>query len=638
MSVVFGGQVSLGYFMQIAEHVVHLIHSAQSPEKNALKLRPLIADASEPLLWLFLDQDFRHALSWEKALGVKFKRIDIGRLLDTTAGELRQPFIAWVDRLHVRYGTDRHWWFSEISERNTMVSPLFLFVCYLAVTKECLSREQRPCLIVAQSWGLIEALRLLSRSLSVKVRVVSPWQKYIHRFKQFGGLIKALGYFLAVSVYSQVAAWTTRRGCVPPSFAGPSERVLLDTFFEETSLSSDGIFRDRWFPFLHEWLVAQRLEVWVLPTMLVRRQFLADSYRRMRENSTRFLIPEDWLKGRDYLDALVCGLKAWLRPGAVGPLHGLDVRSLVSEERWRQGMNFRSLQTCLISRIPGRLKAAGFIPDKIIEWSENQTIDKALVIGCRCAFPKAIYTAVQNTPLPPNLLNLFPTAVECEYGVTADREVCSGPLATQVLAEQSQGRLNAITGCGLRYAYLWKVSSNHSRSSDNGGSLVVLVALPISVSLAVEILDLMTPLYLERDLTTWYVKPHPIYTVEHFKQFVRSEVLERLTFIEGSLGDWIDKVDVVITAGSGVALEAVALGLPVIQVGSRTGLNYDSLAWFDGLRDRMCYSCEDVRRELDKIEAFTAADYAALQQRGREVLEEWFAPLTEDALQKFIRD
>src|SRR5436309_16109574 len=113
--------------------MIFLCHASDRP----LRVRSRVAPDGEPaecevVPWLFLGRDSRVANAWNDGLGPGFQRIPIGRLLDVAADELRTPFLVWMDELNRQYGAHRSWWFTQLSERNTLVSPLFLFVCYLA--------------------------------------------------------------------------------------------------------------------------------------------------------------------------------------------------------------------------------------------------------------------------------------------------------------------------------------------------------------------------------------------------------------------------------------------------------------------------------------------------------------------------
>src|SRR6266436_4714194 len=49
------------------------------------------------------------------------------------------------------------WWASRLSERNTMVSPLFLRCCYLQVGQMELKNQHGTLCVIAESWAVLES-------------------------------------------------------------------------------------------------------------------------------------------------------------------------------------------------------------------------------------------------------------------------------------------------------------------------------------------------------------------------------------------------------------------------------------------------------------------------------------------------
>jgi hypothetical protein len=582
--------------------------------------------------WVYLASDPDRAGLWETALQPRASRIPIALRLDEAAGALREPFCRWVDDLSRRYGADRHWWFTAVSERNTLISPFFLSICHLQVAKQLLQKDP-PDLIVAGSWGLVIALRRLAAANGVDARVRG--RRYGWGETATSGVrgIGTAAYFLVSAVTAHIAARRSRAGRGPKGFESPPRRrVLARTFFHETHLASDGVFRDRYYPGLLEWLSGQDADLWVLPSVAERQRPLVEKYRWMRSSRTQFVIPEDWLRASDYVDALRFSLKSRRWPDRTPMLAGLDVSALAAAERRRQASGNRYRQACVVSRLPRRLAAAGFEPNLVIDWYENQVTDKGLVLGCRDAFPDAAIKAVQNTCLFENLLHSFPTPVEREQGTLADQIICNGPLAAGLLARSCGDDTATLVGCSFRYRYLWERVAPKQRSP---GGLEVLVALPIFTSETAELIALIRDVCLDRADTAWYVKPHPDVPITAVQRALGPDVAARVTVVEGSVPDWLDRVDVVITGGTGVAVEAAACGIPVVLNRSRISLNYDPLVWFPGLATS-CASSGELRAALDRISRLGHDDRAELFRRGREVLRAVFAPVTDDALRQHV--
>lgn len=617
------------------DSMIYLCSVDEQP--NLVRLRVIPAASNGNIAWLFLGSDARQAWQWQSKLGLCFTRIEIARFLHESATEMRAPFMDWLDKLNWRYGSCPIWWLTQLSERNTMSSPLFLYVCYLKVVQRCLASQPQPVLIVVQSWGLLETIRRELHVLGETVCVISPLRRYFEWcIAELRVVAAAILFWMNVAI-SWISARCTRKVAFSPhQITRPDRIVLLSTFFHESNLTPNGMFKDRYFPYLHEWLAEEGWDVWVLATIADRYSSLVTKYGWMRRSSTHFIIPEDWLTFSDYIGAWLNGFQIGNYSTKIETFVGVEMTSLVAEECQRQmGVN-APRQADLFRRLPARLRQKGFEPVQIVGWSENQMKDKALVLGCHHAFPHVPQTGVNNTTLLPNLLNLFPTAIECESGVVADRYVCSGPLPARLLSEHSNGKLNTIVGCGLRYDYLHKLSAGRSGIDHIDRDLIVLVALPVLLSIAVELLDCLTSIFIERDRTQWCVKPHPDYHIDDLRPFLPDGIWQRLRLVDGSLAEWISYVDVVISAGSGVPLEAVSAGLPSIQIASATRLNYNPLAWFEDESISLCFTANELQRDLDRISTLTTEDCERLASHAHKIRADWFSPVTPNGLRKFL--
>ncbi|MGE0445678.1 MAG: hypothetical protein AB7P99_10655, partial [Vicinamibacterales bacterium] len=576
------------------------------------------------------------AALWQQRLAGGFERVELAYRLDAAAARLRPAAIEWIDGLSRQHADSPVWWLAQLSERNTQVSPFFLHVCYLAVALDLFEARnaEPPRLIVAEDWGLLEALRRLLERRGHHVILDNTGRRRSRAASHLRILARPLHFLGAEALpWMAAAVWNraVSRGRSAPA-AGRS--VLLKTFLVRSSLAEDGTFQDSYLPALHEFLQTHGFDVWVVPVVADTEPGPLALAARMYRSSTRFIVPTDWLRLRDYLAAVVDGIRtAWL-PRTVPPLAGLDVEPLVAEERRRQAGASAPIKAGLLGRLPARLAEKGFRPEQVIAWSENQSHDKAFVRGCRAAFPEARYTAVQNTQLPPNLLNLFPTAVECESGVVGDLQVCSGPLPSAILQSASRGRLRTVVACGLRYAYLHESRRPDTRR-DADGNLAVLVLLPVSPARALEVLDLIAPLVTTCAWTRWRVKAHPALPLPELQRRYPAKWPEGLAPIDGLTADWIRRSSCVVTMASGSALEATALSVPVIRLASRTTLNFDTLAWHAD-SGAPCFTTAELAAALDAVSNFGAADHQRLRLLGDDVRQGWFAPVTEQNLAKFV--
>ena len=80
--------------------------------------------------WIYAGRDFLRLLKWQRALQETACRHSIGVELQRAADELAGDFNALIDELGKRHSSVG-WWIGQIAEKNTFISHLFLYICYL---------------------------------------------------------------------------------------------------------------------------------------------------------------------------------------------------------------------------------------------------------------------------------------------------------------------------------------------------------------------------------------------------------------------------------------------------------------------------------------------------------------------------
>jgi hypothetical protein len=581
--------------------------------------------------WAYLGPAAAGARIWrvsQRDLG--FTEIVTGPLIEAAAERLRQPYLEWVDQLDSEHADLPGWWFNRISERNSMLDPFFLEVCSLGAARDLLESAEPPALIVAGSSGLATALVELVREHGLEPELKSGRLPGAHGATEFIRAAAAIGYFCADGLLLRSAALARRlRGQRPKPAPTGRAQALLMTFFGEAQVRGDASYIDAYFPGLKEWLERRGFETWTYPFFTSRRRLLR-KYSWLTRTGEPFLIPEDWLTIRDYVAALVFSFRLLRMPRAWGKIDGLDVSPLVRQARRRQAADNGPRLAILVSRFPARLAAARFRPAHVIAWAENQIHDKALFIGCKQAFPEACRTGVQNTPLFPNLTNSFRLPTESRRQIGGDRVATSGPLPAEILSKASAGSLHVVSACGLRYSYLRGPARRRPVDRPQ-----IVVALPLIVADATDLLQLVLPVCKEMVAMDWIFKSHPHHP---FAQAAAAAGIGALPaharVVQESLGEHLRSASALVTTGSGTALEAAALGIPVVVTASREGLTFDPLAWFDAGRSHAVRTSAELATTLRAC--LTPQGLHAAAALGQTVLDGWFAPVDEAGLGSLI--
>ena len=114
-----------------------ILHSAFCSEIP----NPLIQKNTQPWKWIYLGRKYKNMCVWEEKMPPHCSKLPISERLEKTAHALKEPFIAAVARMGLKYNSIA-WWVSRFSERNITVSPLFLYCCYLRLALDIIEKSK----------------------------------------------------------------------------------------------------------------------------------------------------------------------------------------------------------------------------------------------------------------------------------------------------------------------------------------------------------------------------------------------------------------------------------------------------------------------------------------------------------------
>ena len=428
------------------------------PVKDPSKLRQLFP-AGQPAQFLYLGVDFFRRSRLERQLVRGFSRLDITELHDRVAREIRSEHIEWIDQLNRQYGGEIEWWFNPVASRNSYLSNLFQYSCYLEILERLWSgAEAKPELIFVETPGLAAAIHKWAGRKGLQAEVIPAKSARFHSWLNYGMAWLRFGFFVGNLLMRQLAAYASRRKL--GTRACPAVKLaIIDTFVHDFSLDEFGAFHDINFPYLYEYLEKNGYQILVHPVLYGFGLNYFSIYQRLRRSKTHFIIPEDYLKLSDYLQVMTYPLRAWRRKITADTFRNFDLSDIINEDHLRGLADNSILLAGLIYRLFFRLGRSGLRPELIINWYENQMIDKALVAAARQALPQAQIIGAQIFIYSANLLYMFPVQSEVEAGVA--------PHLLLEMSEQLCRFAQTFTqdvpcqpAASLRYGYIFRSGRN----------------------------------------------------------------------------------------------------------------------------------------------------------------------------------
>jgi len=608
------------------------------PVKDTKRIKKIFPE-SKTIYWLYLGQDFFKRRLIERGLGSRFIRIDIAKLLDEVANDIRYKHVEWIDDLNRRYGKSLEWWFGSISSRNIYYSSLFQNCCHLEILERTWggNQEKKPSLIVIESLRLAKSIKkwALKRGIGVEI--------FNYSFLRNGVLICYLvlflewGKFIMKLLSRWIAAYITRSKYEPKDLKiEPS--IIVDTYVHDDSLSDDGVFKDRYFPYLHEYLSEKGIQILVHPVLYGFRFNYYSIYKKMRQSKTLFIIQEDYLHFYDYLSALTYPLRLILHPKIEGyPFRNFDVSDLLKEDQVKQPIE-QGIQAILIYRLFLRLGKRGLKPKQIIDWYENQVIDKALIAGTRKAFSQAKIIGAQMFIHPSNLLSLFPSQSEVEARVVPHILLETSEYQCKV-AQSFTKDIPCQFVAALRYAYVFDENNATNRNQkEEQRTKIILILLSFNITEAIEVLEIINEgLDQINEDVRIIIKGHPDYNSKKLIQmFGEQNWPSRFEIFDGHLREALNLASVVVSSGSSSMIEAAAKGIPVIFLGRQTVLSYNILSNLDMNIVTKCFSIQELIAAINKYLNLSPVQTIEYRKMGRKVRDLFFTPVNEETMSPFL--
>lgn len=563
----------------------------------------------------------------------KFQRLDISRMLDEISRTLKFDFVQWMDTFNRRNADKIDWWLYSISSRNIYTSNLFQYFCYFEMVKKMYSdaENNRAQLIIVESSALsIDLCRWLNKN-QIKTRILNTVKTYMGFY---GNYIHFIFQWLSsvLSVISRLtAALMTRKKKALPSNA--RHQILLDTFVLSNSISSEGIFVDRFYPNLYEFLYKNSFDIIVHPVIAGLKYNYFSIYKRMRLSDTPLVIREDFLSPGDFISAIYFPCKLLVRKIRFEEFRNLEIDHIVFEDKLGRSLAI-SVDAFLIYRLILRLKKH-IDPEYIICWFENQVIDRAFIAGIRTAFPDKMIIGSQLFIHSPNYLSQFPIESEVEARLIPD-----------VLLEMSDfqcKRIKTFTDkiccksvASLRHSYIFTIDQSCMHKDEE--KKVILVLLPQNLMESVEILDALSEVtsFVEKS-SKIMIKHHPTCAPEQLKHACGKKTWnDKFEICSDTMLNALLKSDIIISSNSSSMVEAAVMGKPVIFLGQQTALNHNMLDDVEhGIVSR-CFTSEELLQAVQRNLNLSESEKEEFKRIGEQLCERYFTPINDETLAPFL--
>ncbi len=550
----------------------------------------------------------------------KATSLDYAKKLYALSEQKRTCFIQWIDAMSLTGQIKKEWLFSVPAIKNTYFSNLFLYLCYFFVLEDFILSKQNVDLIFVDSPALALILKKnfqnqVALSRTFKFCIIITYIKILVK-----SLLRFLKYFLDFTKRYLTSRWILQSRA--KQILKDKENIILIRNFitKDFTDNENDLFIKHFFPGLDSFLLNHQFTPVYLPIVVFSHTYWK-VFLKIKQSKKTIILPEEFLTFPDYLDTFLTPLRAlWHRVRA--PLfERIDFNLLVKEEYYSNLTEFGLLYAVLLSRVGSRFKEANIKPLGIINWTENQAIEKGLISGLKEMFPQMQLLGSQPFVIPPNHLSLILSGQERLLGLVPDKLLVLGPVAKEVMMGYMKNLF--IDYCpAFRYQNAFQIEDNH-----RANNLMILLGYSLSNALYI----LRTLIQLKESFPAFdqvFVKLHPAgyFSQEKLLRELGLPLPKDYCFVDGQLEQYMNQISIGICGATGTAVELVIRGIPVIIVGETHALTLNYLSHKED-QDlwQLCFSAEEIVEAINRFRAMIQSHPKELKEKAREFRRAYFA-------------
>lgn len=594
-----------------------------------------ISTKNRPLNWVYFGKNYFSKLKIKNSISDNFSELNISRQLDEVADEIRSEHVKWIDEINHKYGSEREWWFGNIASRNIYQSDLFQYCCYLVLLERLWEHpDKKPSLIVVDSPELALTIYHWAQSKKIQISIKGQYKIYTKKLINSGKFGMKWLDFIIITIMRKIASVVLPKDNVIGK-SHSCDMVMISTFVHDSSISNSGIFNDRYFPYLYEYLEKNNKSILIHPVFHGFHYNFFSVFKKISRCSNEFIIQEKYLKLEDYLHSWLYPIRLLKQNMEVPNFHGFNLTDIIHEDQKKVDVQ-NALQAILTFRLMQRLEMNGLKLHLFIDWYENQTLNRAIVSGVHYAFPGIKIIGAQIFFHYPNFLSLSPSQSESKAGIVPDILLTTSRYQCG-LARIFNPSLNCIPAAALRYVHIF-TEEKQSAAISVSHEKFILVLTSFNYDETYELLQLIEEIMNDlKEGVNIYVKFHPDLKIEKIiKKYPQLQKDGHYTIFRGSLADGIRNASAVISKGSGSIVEAIAKGTPAIFVGNQNKLNLNPLAGISTPLFTECYSNDEILAALSKYLNLSEEERNEYNNLGKSIRDMFFLPVNEVTLAPFL--
>jgi hypothetical protein len=518
------------------------------------------SEEKREIYWIYLGKNISKFLEIEKKIGKTIINIKIGDILQHNSKKHRQEYIDFIGR-YAQETDALNWYLTSLSEKNPYNSDFYLNFCYMKTIFRILDSMNGTFLIFCESRFLMKTLwKNLRKNPSIMIRCIDSGayqEKIISPFVRLKNKSWfLLRFFFRISV-AKIFSHLKKNDALPPL---DKPMVVIHSWADKRSFPARKSYEDAYFGDLGERLNRNGKGfcylINVLPTF-----FYLKAVFYLRDINTPWVLFEEYLDFSDIYRALTKSpYQEMTHKERI--LSGLIISDLILEEFSRDRNGTRCEQSYLCYLAAKKMSRILDISSFIYTF-ENHIWEKMFIYGFRTISPSKKLVGYAHATVNPMELSYSCSVHEKTIMPLPDLILVNGVRARDTLVESGFDRQSIIVLGSLRYAYLFTNEKMQKTLKTNE----ILVVLSADYHKSIEMIIKCLAAFRNSVEEKIIFKPHPILNTTSIIRFFPA-LPKHFSFATGSIRKLFSTIDLVIYNDSSAAVEAAALGIPLLHIKS----------------------------------------------------------------------
>jgi hypothetical protein len=304
-------------------------------------------------------------------------------LLNEISASIIEDFNELTLDIYEKSDKNQTWLFSSTLSRNPNQSKLFLHCCYLIFIERLIDNKEKIDKIIVPTEGLQKTILafLKTQEITIKVGLSSN--------VSFKKVIKNMIRHLHGPYRNIKFCWrlySSRNFSRKKSMPQFKPITLLDTFILSNSIK-EGKYIDRYYPGLIENLSEdERESMFFIPT-IIGKYSPKDLKKIFNASEENIVFKHDFLNFYDFFSAIISMMNYGRIKTKKLMFKDFNILWLIKEDLIKNQYNNSTLAGILNYRFFKRIKEHGVKLKMVVDWFENQPIDKGFNLGVHTFYP-----------------------------------------------------------------------------------------------------------------------------------------------------------------------------------------------------------------------------------------------------------